>query len=134
MLATRYNGIQDDLKNIHEYGCHFLTLCSIAEEYNNSPVDLIFAIQTARHNHVIDDEFTVLDNCKLLSLLTGVTWRQRTVKELPPVIGDNEYTEVVYHNKRTGYKHYRRRSVDTLRNSVTVKEGYILEYRIYDVA
>lgn len=130
-LAVRYAGIQSSLRYIYEYGCHFLVLCSIAEEANNAKIDLIDAIILARTAHVIDEEYTVLDNCKLLRLLTGLNWKQTTVKELPLKIADNEYTEVVYHNKTTGSKHYRRRSVDTIADSRTVREGEILEYRIY---
>lgn len=131
MIAVRYSGMQDDFLLLGNYGCHFLVLCSIAEEFNNEQVDVLTALQLARNTHLIDDTCFVLDNCKLLEKLTHKKWTMRTVRALPVVIADNEYTELVFHNKRTGCKHYRRRAVDTLRNSLTVKEGYILEYRIY---
>lgn len=137
MLATRYAGIQDKLKNIYE-GCHFLTLCSIAEEAlqwinrnDNIKVDLIDAVNLAFDKYLIDAGYDVKNNCGLLEALTpGHHWTQTTVYELTNVM-DNEFTEVVYKNPRNNFKHYRRRSVDTLKDSVTVKEGYILEYRIY---
>lgn len=150
MLATRYAGIQTKLKNINEYGCHFLTLCSIAEEAlqwinknDNIKIDLIDAINTATttkvHNKAgalvtaMDSEYEVQNNAELLEALTPRHhWKAvQGLKQLPSKIEDNQFTEVVYKNPRTNFKHYRRRSVDTLIDSVTVKEGYILEYRIY---
>jgi len=140
-LAIRYAGIQDKLKNIDKYGCHFLTLCSIAEEANQLltgnklvKVDLIDAINLAISKNLINEDYEVQNNCGLLNFLTsGHTWAQTTVKILPNVIKSNQFTEVVFYNDRTKFKHYRRRSVDTLFNSTTVKEGYVLEYRIYTV-
>lgn len=138
MLAIRYSGIQDKLKGIYE-GCHFLTLCSIAEEalqfiYSNPncKVDLIDAVNLAYDKKFIDPGYEVSSNCGLLEALTpGHHWTQTTVSKLPKTIKDNQFTEVVYKNPRNNFKHYRRRSVDTLFDSVTVREGYILEYRIY---
>lgn len=128
---TRYSGIQSELKVCGSEGCHFLSLLSIAEEVIKEPIDLLDAIRLAKDNNLIDDEFTVLDNCALLCVLTGKSWRQSEVGTLPDIILDNEYTEVIYYNPRTKFKHYRRRGFDTLKNSVTVKEGRVFAYRIY---
>lgn len=127
----RYSGIQTILGACGEGGCHFLTLCSIAEETNEEPVDLIYAIRLALDNKLMNKEFYVTDNCALLMCLTGKTWTQTEVKELPEIINDNEYTEAIYFNPRTQFKHFRRRGFDTLVDSVTVKEGNVIAYRIY---
>lgn len=130
--TRRYAGIQTILQNLKWSDCcHFLALCSIAEEVNDEPIDLIDLIRVARDNKLIDDEFTVLDNCRLLAVMTGKSWVQTEVSQLPETILDNEYTEVIYYNPRTKFKHYRRRRFDTLVKSVTVSEGYVFAYRIY---
>lgn len=128
----RYSGIQDILQGLKWSDCcHFLALMSIAEEVIDEPVDFLELIRIAKEHRLIDDEFTVLDNCGLLAAMTGKTWVQTEVSTLPDVILDNEYTEVIYYNPRTKFKHFRRRGFDTLKDSVTVREGYILNYRIY---
>lgn len=130
-LATRYSGIQTHLKNISEYGCHFLTLCSIAEEATNTKIDLIDAVNKAISNNLIDNEYTVLNNIALLQILCNnkYKWVETRVRRLPATIKDNEYTECVYTFGRS--IHYRRRAVDTIINSNTVANGQITEYRIY---
>jgi len=128
----RYSGIQTILQDLDFHqSCHFLALCSIAEEVNGEPIDFLDVIRVAFENKLIDKEFFVQDNCGLLSVLTGKSWAMTEVGELPEVINDNEYTEAIYFNPRTKFKHFRRRGFDTLENSVTVKEGYISSYRIY---
>lgn len=134
----RYENLQTELLALHKDGCHFLTLCSIADEYRHDHgleyIDLIWAIRTCTSKGLIDGEFYVKDNgCKILSLLTdGKKWTRKDVEILPP-IRDNDYTEAEYFNPRTQFTHFRRRYFDTLRDSVTVKEGYIRKYRIYTV-
>lgn len=137
-VKERYQNLQTEMLALHQDGCHFLTLCSIADDYrhdHNLPyIDLIWAIRTCTSKGLIDSEFYVKDDgCKILSLLTdGRKWTRKDVEKLGP-IGDNDYTEAVYYNPRTEYKHFRRRYLDTLRDSVTVKEGYVIQYRIYTV-
>ena len=137
-VKERYEGLQIELLAIYKDGCHFLTLCSIADEYrydNGLPyIDLIDAIRICQKRGLISDDFYVNDDgTKVLSLLTdGKKWTRRDVVNLP-TINDNDYTEAVYFNSRTQFKHFRRRYFDTLRDSVTVKEGSIIQYRIYTV-
>jgi len=138
LIRDRYKGIQTILGECGNDGCHFLTLCSIADEWryeHNLPfIDIIDTIHLLRKEKLISSDFYINDDgTKVLSLLTeGKKWTRKNVDKLPR-IRDNDYTEVVYFNPRTQFKHYRRRGYDTLAYSVTVSEGYILEYRIYTV-
>lgn len=138
-VRERYEGLQTLFKVAHESSCHFLTLCSIADEYryeHNMPyIDLLWAIRTCQSKGLIDGEFYVNDDgTNVLSLLTdGKKWIRKDVEVLPP-IGDNDYTEALYYNPRTTFTHFRRRYFDTLESSVTVKEGSIIQYRIYTVS
>lgn len=138
-VRERYEGLQTLFRAAHESSCHFLTLCSIADEYryeHNMPyIDLLWAIRVCQSKGLIDDEFFVNDDgTHVLSLLTdGKKWTRKDVEVLPP-IGDNDYTEALYYNPRTKFKHFRRRYFDTLESSVTVKEGSIIQYRIYTVS
>lgn len=131
-VKERYSGIQTVFKNCNLYGCHFLTLLSIAEESNNSPIDLIEAIRISQSKDWINSDFELTEKTalSLLKYFTNKEWTRREVKKLP-TIQDNEFTEVIYFNKRTGYHHYRRRGFDTLANSITVQEGVIEKYYIY---
>ena len=133
-VKQRYEGIQTILKACGDEGCHFLTLCTIAEEAIHRPLDLIDTIHLLQSKKLMTSDFFVNDDgTKVLSLLTdGKKWTRKDVEKLPP-IGDNDYTEAIYFNPRTQLRHYRRRYMDTLKYSVTVEEGYIESYRIYTV-
>lgn len=129
----RYEGFQSIAKALGSDGCHFLVLCSIIEEYTGNPLDLIHVIRTCLDKGWITNDFTVLgDGTWILTYFTGAKWTRKEVVKLP-VIRDNDYTEAIWYNPRTGYHHYRRRYFDTLDCSVTVKEGYIEKYYIYTV-
>lgn len=135
-IQERYEGLQTLALALHEEGCHFLTLCSIADEWraeHRKPyIDLIEAIRLCQSKGYLKEGFYVYDDgTHVLSLLTnGQKWSRRDVEALP-VIRDNDYTEAIYFNPRTDFKHFRRRYFDTLSSSVTVREGYIVGYRIY---
>ena len=129
LTATRLKGIDSD-------GCHFLTLCSIAEDVLGAPIDLIEAVNIAYNENLIDkkDVFYVKDSCALLSVLTGKQWTRKEIaaKDFKPEeVGEHDYTEAVYFNIETGFHHYRRRGYDTLVHSVTVEKGYIKKYYMY---
>lgn len=138
VIRKRYEGIQTILKACGDEGCHFLTLCTIADEWrheHNLPfIDLIGTIRLLQSKELMTSDFFINDDgTKVLSLLTdGKKWTRKDVEKLPP-IGDNDYTEAIYFNPRTQLRHYRRRYMDTLKYSVTVEEGYIESYRIYTV-
>lgn len=131
-IIDRYAGLQRRLTGIDSDGCFFLALCSIAEEMLGRPIDLIDAVNLCYRNKLIMDEYTVQSAATILGVLTGKQWTGEVVTSLDNVdIGEHDYTVAVYHNDRTGLDHFRRRYVDTLENSTTVREGYIREYRIY---
>lgn len=125
----RYTGIQTVMERCGKDGCNFLCLLSIAEEVNNKPIDFIDAYR--KSSRWLTDDFDVKDNLSILSTLTGRGWRRDEVKEIKGQLAPNEYSIAIYYNPRTGRQHYRRRSFDTLIDSVTVKEGYIQKYYIY---
>lgn len=137
-VKERYEHLQTLFLAAHESSCHFLVLCSIADEYRYNYgleyIDLLWAIRTCQSRGLVKSDFYVKDDgCKILSLLTeGKKWTRKDV-EILPLIRDNDYTEAEYFNPRTQFTHFRRRYFDTLRDSVTVKEGYIKQYRIYTV-
>lgn len=131
-VKEHYEHLQTIFGTAKESACHFLTLCSIAEEATGVWIDVVAAMFLLQSKGLMDSEFYIKDDgCKVLSLLTnGKKWTRKDVEKLPP-IRDNDYTEAVYFNPRTQFKHFRRRYFDTLKDSVTVKEGHIIQYRIY---
>lgn len=130
-VKDRYEGIQSVFKTVGSEGCHFLVLCSIVEEFNDAPLDIITAIRIAQQNKWITPDFWVKnDGTAFLSYFTYVKWTRKEVDKLP-VIRDNDYTEAIWYNPCTGYRHYRRRYMDTLDASITVRDGYIEKYYIY---
>ena len=132
-VKERYQGLQTLALSLHKDGCHFLTLCSIAEEASGKSIDLIWAIRVCMSRGLLKSDFYVNDDgTGVLKLLTGKKWTRKDVEKLG-VIGDNDYTEAEWFNPRTGFTHFRRRYFDTLDDSVTVKEGFIKRYRIYTV-
>lgn len=130
-MKSRYEYIQSFLKHIDTDGCYFLSLLSIAEEAIGSKIDLIDAIWACRGQDFINDGYYVKDALGLLTYLTGRPWYMNIYSTLPEIINDDEYTIAVYFNPRTGFKHFRRRYFDTLQESITVKEGFIQEYRLF---
>ena len=134
----RYENLQTELLALHKDGCHFLTLCSIADEYRYDHglpyLDFIWAYRTCQSKGLITRDCYVNDDgCGILSLLTdGKKWTRKDVEKVGQV-NDNDYTEAVYFNPRTRFHHFRRRYFDTLVHSVTVEEGYIESVRIYTV-
>lgn len=133
-VKEHYQNLQSIFDTAHHNSCHFLTLCSIAEEATGVWVDVVRAMYLLQSKGLMDEEFYIKDDgCKVLSLLTnGRKWTRRDVETLGQ-INDNDYTEAEWFNPRTKFTHFRRRYFDTLRDSVTVKEGHIVRYRIYTV-
>lgn len=129
-ISDIYSSLQTRLGS--NEACHFLALCSIAHEATGRQVDICNAIITAYTHNLIEASFYVKDALGLLFLLTGHNWKVRSVQELPKNLKKNEFTEIKWRNPNTGKVHFTRRYVDTLRNSVTVRDGTIEEYRIYE--
>lgn len=130
---SRYSGIQTVFKKAGESGCLFLSLLSIVEDYTRLPVDFIHAYNKCIGMGIIDEDFYCQDQEKMLETFTGKKWKKTVVKELPSIVPLEMYTVAKWYNERTKFTHFRRRGWDTLNNSVTVKEGKIVEYYCYTV-
>lgn len=130
-IKSRYIGIQSKLKNIADYGCLFLSLCTIIEEVTGKEADLIGIIQESKSKGWVRDDYTVENSIAILNAFTGKKFRRNIVKELPENIGDNEFTIEKWYNPKTKGNHFKRRFVDTLVNSNTVRIGTIEAYYIY---
>lgn len=139
----KYIGLQSSLKKrsallscMGDYACLFLCMCSIADEFFSEigsfdQVDIIEFAMKCRAKSLIDDEWTCLDQEKILKEATGVEWVKKEVKSLPKPVPTEMYTVEKWFNARTGFTHFKRRWGDTLENSVTVKEGKIIGYYTY---
>lgn len=130
-VKNRYEGLQTILKSCGYDGCHFLTLCTIIEDVNQKPLDLIEAIRVAQSKGWFDSAFYGKAGDSFLNHFTGKTWKRNKVEKLPKVIKDNEYTEAIYFNELTGLYHYRRRGFDSIIDSKTVRDGNIVGYYIW---
>ena len=130
-LKSRYSGIQTRLKEIGNYGCLFLSICSIIEEFTGKEADIIGIVQESMARGWLERDFTVSSSIEILTAFTGKRWSRRIVQKLPDTIADNEYTVEKWLNPNTNGNHFRRRFVDTLIDSKTVKIGRIVAYYIY---
>jgi hypothetical protein len=128
-IERRYKGVQTFLTE----GCLFLSLTSIAEQVANMHVDLLSALQFARAEGWIDqnNDMTEDTQCYYLEYLTHKKWHREVKKELPCTVPDEMYTVEKWLNTRTGKAHFRRRFVDTITDSITVKEGALVAYYCY---
>lgn len=140
-IKNRYNGIQTLMKNFSDSSCNLLSLCTIIEELTKKPADLIGIVQWGRNTlvagtkkPVIEDDWTVNDNFAVLSTFTKKKkWKRAEVYELPDKIKKNQFTFEIWKKKPTdAAMHIKRRFVDTLINSQTVKTGKIVKYYIYE--
>lgn len=115
-----------------KYACFFLSLLSIAEEVTEKKVDLLDAARYCKEKGWIDDEFTVLYDCKILSWLTGKKVTKTAVDKLGIVKG-NQYTIEKWLAKDGRGNHFRRRYFDVYNGSVTVRDGTLMCYYLYTV-
>jgi len=134
-MKSRYEGLQNKLWGIRE-GCFFLSLCSIAEEYNlahgSDKIDLIDAINIAFKEGLVSDDYWIKDDCKILSLLTGKKVKKRQSVTCG-ILDDNEYSIAKWLNKAGTANHFRRRYFDVYTDSKTVKDGSLVCYYIYTI-
>jgi hypothetical protein len=132
------NGIQDFIKAIGDEGCYALCLCKVAEIYNRTSVfarDAVVFVERGVSAGNIAPDMTVLDGAAFLWDMTGRKW----TKEYKPAgykPADGDYLIAEWFNKRTGLTHFTLEypvKWNSLRDSVTVKEGVIRSYRLYRV-
>lgn len=128
-VKKRYAGIQ----SFFQVSCLFLSLCSIIEQVTEEKVDVLDMYRYCRTQGYLDDadDLTVEGQCRFLGDLTGKKWVREVMKALPKEVPDEMFTVEKWVNVRTGATHFRRRFVDTLKNSVTVKEGSLTDYYCY---
>ena len=130
-IKERYEGVQDYMGGIKDGGCLFLSLCTIIEEVTMKPADIAGIVRLSVNNGWIKLDYTVNNSIAILNHFTSKEWKRIEVSKLPTEIKDNEFTIEKWYNKSTGYNHFRRRFVDTLLNSQTVKKGKLEGYYIY---
>lgn len=131
-VRRRYEGTQDLLKWMGTDGCYVLCLLSIAEEVLDKPLDLIDSVKALIANKAVGTDMYVFDAVQALQILTGreVTMSKETTLGY---VAENQYTVAKYYNDRTKYTHFRRRAYDTLDHSITVAEGGLVEYYVFEV-
>ena len=130
-------GIQNTLlKELYENGCYFLSIIHTAEK--NSAylsVDVIrFAIECI-DNKWLKTDFTVIRPDKILGRLLDKDVSVVSVSEKEKkLLQTMEYKAVVncWYNPKTGLYHFNTDDWDSLINSKTVKEGYIISYRVFN--
>lgn len=139
-IRVKYTGLQTRfmeravmLSCMGAESCLFLCLCSIAEEWfgdfnkEERALDIAEFAVRCRDKGYIDDTWTCHTE-EILRLATGVAWRKEEVNALPTIVPDEMYTVEKWYNPRTGYTHFRRRWGDTVKDSVTVREGRLAGY------
>ena len=93
-----------------------------------------------REDHIMTSETqnTVIknmasDGCYFLAICElGERIAHRPVDAIEPT--NCIYYIEKWHNNRTGFDHFRLHDWDSLKNSVTVREGYIEDYRVFEEA
>ena len=129
------------MKNFSDSSCNLLCLCTIIEEITGKPADLIGIVQWGRTTlvehtsyYVISEDWTVNDNFAILSHFTNKKrWKRSESTTLPKNVKDNQFTFEIWKKKpEDAAMHVKRRFVDTLINSQTVKNGKIVKYYIYE--
>lgn len=132
-VGRRYKSIQTVFNKAGAEGCLFLSLLSIAEQYLNTTIDFIDAYYKCLYAGWILEDFYCIDQEQILKLFTNKYWTKTVCTTLPDPVPDNMYTIEKWYNPRTGLTHFKRRAFDTLKSSITVKEGSIIEYYCYEV-
>lgn len=131
----KYEGLQSRLKIIGEEGCHFLSLCYIANSYlarhGFSGIDIDDTYTRAISLGVMKSDCYVTDGERFLNAFTGAQWKREVLTKKPADSLEFRYIEEVWYNKRTGFRHYKMSTHDTLSSSVTVKEGVIEKWYVW---
>ena len=125
LIKKKWEGGQ----SVWKEGCYFFSLLTTADELGIK-YDLIHFTRFCLNQNLITADGTVRDAEELLYALTGRRFKRTIVKEIP-LMKQNMYSIEKWYNERTGYTHFRRRFVDTVKDSVTVKEGKLMCYYIF---
>lgn len=125
-----YPGIQDDIKMLGNYGCAFLCANYIL---GNDIEVLPKKISICQNNKTLDFDFTVNDWTKLFNSLQSE--KQFKVEKTSTWTTDFDYCIGMYYNPETKHTHFvvldkeKKIIFDPLKNSQTVKHGYLANYR-----
>ena len=130
-MESRYEGLQNRLWGIRE-GCFFLSLLSVAEEFNGGKVDFVDAVNKSFEKKWLKDDYTVLIDIALLEWLTGKKVRKEVRVECG-IVRANQYSVAKWVNREGDKNHFRRRGWDVYTNSRTVKEGHVMCYYVYTI-
>lgn len=118
-MKSRYEGIQNYIMHSNE-SCFFLSLLSVAEEYLGKELDFLDMVRICMDRGWLWKDFTVADDCKVLTLLTGRKVTKEVVQDVG-IVKANQYTiEKWAWGSKT---HFRRRGWDVYKDSQTVKHG-----------
>lgn len=130
MSRSKYENIQSDLMAFVPEACFFLSLLSVAEDYNTdyntgTAFGFIGAYREARERGWLGSDNIMYNDVALLEHLTGA----KVVKyvEEPSAVLDvkpNEYTIAKY--AKGSQTHFRRRGYDVYRDSKTVAKGKLV--------
>lgn len=135
MSKSKYENIQTELCNFIPVACFFLSLLSVAEDFQadngkTPSTDFIDAFRTARKNGWLGIDNMMYNDVKLLEYLTGAKVTKRIVKpEQELTVANNEYTITKY--KKGFNTHFRRRYFDVYKNSQTVSKGKLDSIYVY---
>lgn len=127
---TKLLGIQDKLKLLGENGCYILAILS---GFGCSSLDeMLMLTDKLIQKGLLSTTYTVLDNAELAKEL-GLTYLYSPVKPKDSLC---LFYVKEYYNERTGFTHFvlcmNGKEYDTLENSITVKEGVVRSYRIFN--
>lgn len=125
-VKNKWSGIQTCWKE----GCYFFTLLTILDELGIQ-YDMHAITRFAIDNNYIKADGYVLEPLLFLKVATGKRFTMKVVQTLPDNIADNQFTIEKWYNAATGYTHFKRRFVDTLIDSLTVKNGKLSCYYIF---
>ena len=135
-LQSRLKSAGVELAKFGDYGCLFLCVCSIADEFNHSfytgrEVDIVKAYLDCFDKGWIGLNFYCKNQEAMLKHLTGFEWTKEVVEKLPEQLGEMTYTVEKWVNPKTGANHFKRRWGDTLRCSIANNGGTFQGYYMY---
>lgn len=140
MSRTKYEGLQNKLMQIAPESCFFLTLLSIADDYNadfktGRAFDLTDALNTALKEGWLGAKDNLMYNdVALLEALTGAHVEKQVMDAAAfsgRTVQANEYTAVKWRRGRS--THFRRRGYDVYAGSQTVAKGGIEAVYLYRI-
>ena len=125
-VCGKWTGIQTFLKD----ACYFMCLCTIADELD-SKYDFIDAINMCIDRGWMRGDGYIVDALSVLWQLTGRQFKLEKLDCVPDKVKESQFTVLKY--RRGDITHFRRRFVDTVVNSQTVKYGKLEKVYLFEV-